>query len=289
MIASDNWPLALFGGPLLGDRAVRFVFMDEAGTSADEPWAVVVGIVADADEHIVLAERSLLEALGAVPKEHREGFYFHAKEIFGSNKWQDDWILTSRLNLLKEIMAIPRNIGMAVSISAIKRDADSPILPEIALSAKEQDHFLAFKQCVAVADRYIREHCGPREVGTVLAENHPTMQRHLSSVVYQLRHSPVHFPKKAIIPSEKETEQGYIEQDGVYRVTRIRNAIYWSDKWGEPLLQIADACAYGIRRYLAQQKFGDEFMRAIVGGAQPLPHEPFSMPGWASCLAWPKP
>jgi hypothetical protein len=266
---------------------MRFVFVDEAGTSANEPVTVVVGIIANADEHVVMAERLLYEALGGVPQQFREQSpKFHATEIFNSRKFKDQWPLPSRHNLLKELMSIPRRVGMQVAISAIGRFIDVPISNDRGMSASEEDHYIAFGQCISMADRYIRERCGPREIGTVVAEDCPPMRKHLKDTVTRLRLYPVHFPQTAIIPTQEEKEKGYIKQDVTMRVTRIRECIHWSDKSGEPLLQVADACAYGIRRYLAQQQFGPDFMAAIYGTTN-LPTEPIGKPGWASIIDWP--
>src|SRR5205809_1008760 len=101
MMRTNGHSKAFFGGPLWGDHLVRFVFMDEAGTSAHEPVTVVVGLIADADKHVVSAEAAVLEALGAVPAQFKDGFVWHATQVFGDAKFQDDWSLTDRLRLLK--------------------------------------------------------------------------------------------------------------------------------------------------------------------------------------------
>jgi hypothetical protein len=49
MVRTDGRSQALFGGLLWGDQAVRYIFMDEAGTSATEPVSVVVVLIASAE------------------------------------------------------------------------------------------------------------------------------------------------------------------------------------------------------------------------------------------------
>ena len=53
---------ALFGGLLWGDAAMRFIHVDEAGTSEHEPVTVVVGLIVDADKQLMIAEAAI-EAL----------------------------------------------------------------------------------------------------------------------------------------------------------------------------------------------------------------------------------
>jgi hypothetical protein len=65
------------------------------------------------------------------------------------------------------------------------------------------------------------------------------------------------------------------------RATRIRNTIHWVDKQDDPMVQIADACAYGLRRYFARQSFGEDFSTAIVGDIKVLRN--FAYPAGAEC------
>lgn len=59
-----------------GNRSLRYLFMDEAGTSAPEPVTVVVALIADADNHVMSAEALVLEILAGVPPQHKEVLYF---------------------------------------------------------------------------------------------------------------------------------------------------------------------------------------------------------------------
>lgn len=103
---------------------MRYIFMDEAGTSAKEPVTVVVGIIASADDHVLSAEALAHEMLGAVPVGLRPGFKFHATQIYGDKNYQDaGWSLTDRLELLFNMMSVPKRIGMAISLAAQWRGA----------------------------------------------------------------------------------------------------------------------------------------------------------------------
>ena len=76
---------AFFGGELIGDNAVRYIYVDEAGTSAHEPITIVVGIIIHADRHWKLAEAEVRKVLDLVPQSFRRDFIFHAKTVWGSN------------------------------------------------------------------------------------------------------------------------------------------------------------------------------------------------------------
>ena len=61
-------------------------------------------------------------------------------------------------------------------------------------------------------------------------------------------------------------ELGYNTQQTDARLSRIRKTIHFVKKDEDEMVQIADACAFGMRRYFSRLQFGDEFMHAIAGG-----------------------
>lgn len=296
MMRTNGRSQALFGGLLWGTRPVRYIFVDEAGTSAREKVSVVVGIIANADDHVMSAEALALEVLRGVPFKFREGFKFSAKQIFGDEKFQADWSLTDRLDLLYQMMSVPRRIGMATVVGAHWRGATpweqainfDETYGKWGLTHPEIDHFNAFRMCIAVADRTIRRYAGAREVATVVAEDHPTMKEHLKKIPRLLRDNasvlkPEHFRR-----TESDIAAGHLTQSGDVRVERIRNSVHFVEKEEDPLVQVADACAYGFRRFFNKEKFGIEFVQSILGPDAERLLKDFGPPGGADCW-WPKP
>jgi hypothetical protein len=251
---------------------VRYVLVDEAGTSAREPVTIVVGLVAHADEHMMLAEAAINEALGAVPEEFRQDFVFHAAEIWSSPKYRSRWSMADRLALLHSMMRLPRRLGIAISLGMVRRDSPSPqeALDHLRLDPVRYQHLMAFMYCIAAADRYIRDYADLREVATVVAEDVPNMRFYLRQVPKALRDHPIVLFPGMLTPTAAEKAAGYIRQTGDFRVSRIRQAIHFANKQEEPLLQLADACAFGLRRYFAEQSMGKEFVRSILGGEPSL-------------------
>jgi hypothetical protein len=258
---------------------VRYIFVDEAGTSAPEPVTVVVGITADADTHVMSAEALALELLASVPPKHKEGFVFHATQVFGDKKYQSDWSITDRLHLLKGMMSIPRRIGMSITVAACWRDAPMPADPN--LTKAQLDHAVAFMYCLTVTDRNIRRHARPGEVATVVAEDVPEMRRFLKKMPQMFRDSPMHLGPEHLRQTDKDIAAGYNTQSGELRISRIRNSVHFVDKDEDPLVQVADACAYGFRRYFAGEKFGPEFVDAILGDHRAISH--FAFPAGVEC------
>lgn len=138
-------PKALFGGPLLGSSLVRYIYIDEAGTSAKEPVSVVVGVIINADTQWRLAERELNNVFDRfVPSQFRENFVFHAKEIWGSPKYRDGWPIEKRLKFLRRVMKIPRNLRVPIALGIQRRGSIQ--------GPPEMDHLMAFAMCVGRAD-----------------------------------------------------------------------------------------------------------------------------------------
>jgi Protein of unknown function (DUF3800) len=262
--------------------------VDEAGTSAYEPVTVVVGIIANADEHVMTAEALANETLGAVPEQFKDKFVFHAMQVFGDSKYQDaSWGLTDRLELLKAVMRIPRRVGMAVTVAAQWRGSVDHTygLGNIpGFTPAKSDHLMAFQLCLAVADRNIRKRAGVSEVATVVAEDVPEMKRHLSLVPRLLRENSWVIPQNQMRPTGSDLEAGFITQIGDVSVTRIRNSVHFVEKAEDPMVQVADACAFGFRRFFAGQKFGVDFVEAILGDTDMVRN--FASPGGCECY-WP--
>lgn len=265
---------------------MRYIFVDEAGTSAHEPVTVVVGIIANADRHVMAAEQLVNEILGSVPSRHKQNFTFHATKVFGHKPYQADWLLNDRLHLLESMMAVPRRIGMALTASATWRNAvdHSDSATSLKLSQSQFEHVMTFSNCLTVADRNIRRHAHPSEVATVVAEDIPEMRKFLKVIPKMYRDHPFHFAPEHLRETPQDKEAGHCTQRGEMRIARIRNSVHFVEKAEDPLVQVADACAYGLRRYFAKEKFGDLFARAVLGNEFLLRN--FASPGGTECW-WP--
>jgi Protein of unknown function (DUF3800) len=266
---------------------VRYIFVDEAGTSALEPVTVVVGIIADADKDVMNAEAMVREIIGAVPPQHRTGFVFHATQVFNDRRYQADWAMTDRLHLLNQMMSVPRRVGMAITLSVVWRKPGRfvDVAPSVGLTESQFDHLIAFGNCLAMSDRNIRRKAGPTEVAAVVAEDVPEMRKFLRMVPRIFRDNPLHLPPSMLRTTLRDAEAGYSTQSGELRIARIRNAIHFVEKADDPLVQVADACAYGFRRYFAGEKFGIDFTNSILGDSKLL--RDFAEPSGMECW-WPE-
>ncbi len=250
---------------------MRYVFVDEAGTSETEPATIVAGLIVNADRQMMLAEAAIEEALGAVPEPFSSGFVFHATDVFSNQKYRKLWPLTDRLALLHSMMRLPRRLKIPFSFGLVRRESPNR-LAGAGISRTQWHHINAFTYCLARADMYIREFAAPNEVATVVAEDVPEMRKFLKQTPGLFRQ--VILSRAPLRPTTAEKNLGYIKQKREIRIARIRKAIHFVQKEDDPMLQLADATAFGLRRYFAGQQFGDEFASSIFGANVP-PREDF--------------
>lgn len=240
--------------------------MDEAGTSAarDEKCCVVAAVIAHADNDILLAEKLIEEALLSVPSKFRSGFVFHAESIMNDPKYRDDWRLTDRVDFLRDMMSIPLRLQLGIAYGQHWADATEHLTRRMASNVEQ--HLYAFQQCVAYADRFIRERCSEREIGTIVAEQHDSAKL-FNQYLAQFRENPLQLGNDDPMAwRAKDVEQGYNSQSASLKVTRIRKTIHFVGKNDDDMVWLADAVAYGLKRFFGEQKWGLEFGLSIHGG-----------------------
>ena len=113
---NDYRPLSLSGVSLAGNRIVRTIYLDESGTSLNDPIAVVCGVIIDADRQWEPVEMHLKQLVAEIiPSEFQSGFVFHAKELFhgcfGKNKEHRE----EARRALRLLIEVPRQFGLSLS------------------------------------------------------------------------------------------------------------------------------------------------------------------------------
>jgi hypothetical protein len=174
--------------PAKGDARMRYVFVDEAGTSANEPYRVVAGIIVHADTQCEPVDAAVAKIVEAIPEKVRERYpVFHAKRIWGDQQFREEWTLPERKALLEAMMSVPREMKLALAYGAEHKD--EPVPPELLKRMRlvQAHHALAFQACIAQADRWIREYAPSGEIATVIAEDVPETRELLKYVAQHLK------------------------------------------------------------------------------------------------------
>jgi hypothetical protein len=224
-------PRSFFGGPLEGDRPLRFIYLDEAGTSANEPVSVVVGIIVNADTQWGPASNALNEVIETVPDKYRENFISHATAIWGSQKYRDVWSYEDRLKFLNTIMSIPRRLRIPIAFGLVRRDSfvPEPKPGQKPITREQFHHVLAFINTVARADNYIRDYGAPDEVATLVAEDVPEMRMLLRASMGFLK-GDYRFSIEHIQATKDELASGILRQKRDVFSRRIVDTVHFCEK-----------------------------------------------------------
>jgi hypothetical protein len=257
-----SWPQALFGGPLHGDKAVKYIYVDEAGTSAKEPVSVVAGIIVDADKQWRVAETAVRDLVRQyVPEGHKS--ISHCKEIWAGGREIEGWSIPDRLAFMNAMMELPRRLDMPIALGMARRGITSEAPQK--LSKAQFEHVIAFQYCVTKADQWMRREADENEVATVICEDVQQVKEPIKEIVRYIRKNPMRLAPELLHQTAEEKRTGKRLQTGELAITRIIGAIHFESKEDGILLQIADACAFAFRRFFSNQPMGKDFVRSVLG------------------------
>jgi hypothetical protein len=105
----------------------------------------------------------------------------------------------------------------------------------------------------------IREHCG-QEVAQVIASDNGEMRPILR------RTGNVMLGKSFSVPHVTVGPRGTIGkvEEVHHHTERVIDDVHFLEPTNAPFLQIADACAFGLRRYIANYEDGPQYLQAIA-------------------------
>jgi hypothetical protein len=233
---------------------MRVVYLDETGHSFKEPHAAVAGVLLDPDQQWAALAQSIDHLKKDVPEQFRNGFFFHASDLFGGGKWRNTWPDEDRWHLLEKLVALPRllHVPIVLGFTAKPEERDEP--------GREGRyiHAMAYIFCLKAADRFMREQTPPNEIAMVVAEERAEARNAIRAA-----HN---------LASSKQLLQQFFGPelcDGL-PITRIKAPPAFASKEEEVLLQMADACAWVFQRHLSRRDMSERFTDAMFGEfAQP--------------------
>lgn len=243
---------------------MRLVYVDEAGLSnaKEEPFLVVGAVVVNADKQLVATERRL-DALVErwIPEEHREGFVFHAMEIFnGGGKVfrRDDpaWPLSRRLELADDLAALPKKGGLKLTFGSLEK-ANFPDDPLVETEWQRADarsrliymHAATFISCAMVIDMWMRTEL-PNEVCLIVAEDNDAA-RQLIRDVQRHHQSPL------VTAGLDEEGRKYLP------LRKVKEDPLFQPKRSSSVLQLADFWSYVLKRKLMGDDRYDRFAKPM--------------------------
>jgi hypothetical protein len=268
---------------------VHYIHVDESGTGG-EPVCVVAGIIDANQDERERADKMMAEALDMVPARFRQDFVFHAYEVLDFPKERRlHWPLADRLAFLYRVMSIPRILRLPV-VYAYHRDIGTPPMPFGSYTEIQRVHLQTFVNCLAVADKFIRDHTPAGEQATVIAEDVEPMRRSLAASLEVRRVNPVAVKgSRFVMGSGGDTIEERAERE--VKIDRIVNNYYFIKKNETgTLVRVADACAFGLRRFYSRLAAGDDFAMAICGTEEIVAHFRRPSDEWVSgWMTWLQP
>lgn len=243
------------------------IYVDEAGTSHDEPYRVVVGVNVPDGEHndaIFRAMNNLFDQ--CVPSALRPEFQFHAKEVFNGGKLirREDWPQDQRLHFYKAFLAIAPSLRLPIHIGAVQAGT-----PYDGLSGKhrgEMDHILAFTYMMDAANRHLQRRRPSPDRLSMVYERVPEREG-LIRAAYKI------FKEASFELSSEHLHRGLELGSRVntnFRMSgeRFIDVPNFALKSDAPVLQLADAIAFAFRRYLAGGSHGPTLLKSVIGWNQ---------------------
>ena len=231
---------------------MRNLYMDEAGTSFHEPYTVVAIVIVDGDSQWTPVAEYLQELVREhVPAEHRDGFVFHAADIHNGSKpiKKLGWSREQRFEILESLARIPVSFQIPFAwCSNAKHDDGLDWVPKNEVLIR---HLVAFVQALKAANQYLHDFA-PDEVAMLISEDVHKRRQWFKNITAHLNSNtaPEYFAGKTAFNSLIDT-------------------VHFARKNEAPLLQIADVCAFTIRRYLSGGSSGGQLAQTLLGSFFP--------------------
>jgi hypothetical protein len=272
------WPFSrrrvTHNGWLLDQRSAkggmaRFIYTDEAGTSAKEPVRVVASVVVDGDTELRDVASNLADLVKShVPTQYQSNFIFHAKDIFSGGKYRGSWSSDHRLQFYKAVLELPQKHKLPIALGVVFSGVYQHILAEHipqSIAENHYEHCLAFSNCIERADFFLSNYLNGSEVGVIIAEDVPEIRRHLSNIGMIFQKVSLTLQSEDMRSSNWETVTGTKPRGHTYEINNIVDVPHFVQKNGAPLLQLADACAFAFRRCLEKRPIGSDLVRTMLG------------------------
>lgn len=235
---------------------MRLAYLDEAGVSnrRQEPYLVVAGVIVDPDSQWRKLE-SHIRSLAAqhAPDQDPYRFVFHAHELFHGSGYFDRrrWDKSERWAILDELASIPKKFNLPVALGWLRRSA-TEVEIEGTIVYREHNtpqffeawsHAAAFQLAAKQIEWWMRQNC-KSELAAVIAEDR-------SGVKETIKFLHASYTQRAT--GRRSFEHDY------FRSNHIVDTVHFAKKEESILLQIADVCAFCLKRRVMRKGDADRF------------------------------
>jgi hypothetical protein len=242
---------------------VRFIYLDESGISTKERVTVVAGVIVNADEQLSAVEERVQGIIDDyVPEQYRERFAFHATDLFhGGGRYFDrrNYPIEQAHVILKKLLHVTNEFRLPIVYGFSEKTS----LYDQFKKAKPRDaaavhHAYTYSLCVVGAERYMREQAKQSEIATLVLEHNENAEKAIKLVHSLMRRDSLTDLSTVVLADLKQMAPGCIP------ITKIKHDPLFMSKENY-VLQIADACAFTIRRFLEGNSQIKEFCDVLTG------------------------
>jgi hypothetical protein len=257
--AESHGPFAFGGGELAGDQWVRILYLDESGIGKIEkdPILVVAGVLIHADSQWgPISNRLNKILLDAVPIGQKTPRYLHAKDIFhGSGEFpRGGWPDTVRFGILEELSKLPEEFDVPVVWSSMNRRAYAKEYPTESRAEHLRDAYTVCAiACCMQAEVYMRELPNCAEVSSIVLEQNKELEKRIPEMFAFMRN-----------PSDEDKEKLLPGWNLVMPFQKIIDDPSSQPKSASNILQLADFCAFAIKRRLQNAKGSHKLTAGFV-------------------------
>lgn len=248
------------------------VYLDESGIgdAKNEKYVVIAGVVVQAEQYKGVVSRIDAIRDKYVPEKYRKGFVFHANEMFQGGERRisrDEFPMEQRQGALEELISIVSELHLPVVLAHHERQVvreHNPSLNEQEAVALTQA--IAAMSCTLLVESFVQKNALASTLALLIYENND-QARGLVKTMHKKMQTGANL--------ERLTDPKDIERVGrVIPLRRVIDTAHFAEKDEAPILQLADVCAYFIRRRLAgrmdSQRFLDRIMNQITTNAHGL-------------------
>lgn len=226
---------------------MRIAYLDEAGVSnpTQEPYLVVAGIILHADEHW----RPIEEHMRAIGKRYLPDDpkpLFHAKDIFhGTGAFdRQKWSRDRRWDLLSELCELPRKFEIPVVFGWHHRERHKQeilkLFPDSSPALVHRvTHADTFIKAAMAIEGWMRLSANRNESIMLIAEDAPQMKNGIKAF-----HSA--YTDRTLTVGASTLK--------MFHSNHIIDTVHFAGKRESMPLQIADACAFVVKRHLMEKE-----------------------------------
>jgi hypothetical protein len=234
---------------------MRVTYMDESGSSPREPVVVAAAVIIHGDDQVIPIEEHLEKLIEKhIPEKQRFDFAFHATDLYhgGGKKsiFSDKkiWTQEKRWAIIDDLVSVPSLFNIPICYGMVKKsEFEESILiknPRRVLTS----HAMAIVLCELNIERWMTKNTN-NEITHIVAEDNNEVREAARISHVLLRHKAL----KSMIEVSKYP----------LPLRRIRDGLQFTSKRESMLLQVADVCAWSIRRLLNGAPDCDRFYRPL--------------------------